>query len=327
MRFSASSHTFIPTFERLARQLRDLCPVGMAVAKEHLRQRTPAWLGHDEDASGPAAVWLTSGVTRSRLRFAEDRPPKGVARVRTWEPGRGAVGKRTFGGVSLRYVALCDVLGFRALLADNGVQWLGEQYRGLTKDLAEASRYEARSHVFSDSVLMYTRPLLIPRMPLHREHLRHHIDGFLAWVAYVVRAAMERGLPLRGGVAAGPCAINAARQLFVGEAIVDAYTLEQQQDWAGVAIHDSCFTWCGTEPSDNYFRHVVQYPIPPNPGLGQSAVLEWSLAWPFASGGVDEDVLIRVAAIADQHVGGLHEARWRNTVDYVTYLTGLRRFS
>ena len=248
----------------------------------------------------------------------------------SWAERRRRIGQRTFHGVSFRYVALCDVLGFRALLANRGVDWINEQYRNLMSDVRQASRYEARSQVFSDSILMYSKPLHEPtvradgtRISVHEDALRHEVDGFLAWVAHVVRAALKHGLPLRGGIAAGPCAISARQQLFVGEPIVDAYLVEQSQDWAGVALHESCFAWTGRPPVDGYFRQVVRYPVPPNARVDRIDV-EWSLAWPVTLDGIDEKTQVRVDHLARAHVGTPFEERWRNTSDYISHLRSLQ---
>jgi hypothetical protein len=49
-------------------------------------------------------------------------------------------------------------------------------------------------------------------------------------VANLIALALINGLSLRGGLAFGECYINPAKQLAVGEPIVDAYLLDKSKN-------------------------------------------------------------------------------------------------
>jgi hypothetical protein len=238
------------------------------------------------------------------------------------------VGARTTKEVSLRYVAVCDVLGFRALLDANGLGWIREKYELLERQVRECSRWEARSYIFSDTILFYSDAIQVPveqdgtlnDLPFFL--LRHRISGFLAWTAALIPTGLEIGLPLRGGVACGPCVIKQSRQIFLGQPIIDAYLVEQSQDWIGIALHQSCFSWFGRPPVEDDFYRLLRYQIPPNGTVPPVAPLEWSLDWPSTADQTNIQRLLIQAA--EQHKGTRFEQRWQNTLDFF-FATAERR--
>lgn len=61
-------------------------------------------------------------------------------------------------------------------------------------------------------------------------------DGIAALMAY----SAECELPFRVGVAFGECFIDQETNRYLGQPIIDAYLVEQNQQWFGGACHPNC---------------------------------------------------------------------------------------
>ena len=74
--------------------------------------------------------------------------------------------------------------------------------------------------------------------------------------------------PVRGAVTRGPMYVNEQLNVFLGEALVRAYELEQQQQWIGVAIDPSVLSAHpdlanGLLPNDSLLGHIFrEYDVP-----------------------------------------------------------------
>ncbi|MEW6299607.1 MAG: hypothetical protein AB1671_18050 [Thermodesulfobacteriota bacterium] len=98
-------------------------------------------------------------------------------------------------------------------------------------------------------------------------------------VGNLIAFALINGLPLRGALAFGECYIDPTKQLAVGQPIVDAYRLEQHQEWLGAAVSADQFR----EPSKVVpLREgcgIVPYPVPTKTKVipkGQLLALDWT---------------------------------------------------
>jgi len=84
------------------------------------------------------------------------------------------------------------------------------------------------SHVFSDSIILVS----------HNDSMA----SCLAVLVYALRTMqylMATGFPIRAGVAYDDMFVDTERSVFVGQAIIKAYDLEQNQVWIGGAIDPS----------------------------------------------------------------------------------------
>lgn len=176
-----------------------------------------------------------------------------------------------------RFVAMLDVLGFKNALDSEPLDNLAARYRQFTIAVESLSKWEIRTVVFSDTVMVYSAPLereviegqarsLAWRLNRNTAEIASGeyeravaVQGelFLNWVAEILRTALRLGLPLRGGIAFGDCVINRSRQTFLGQAIVDAYLTESRQDWVGVALHDSMFDFVPRPVEESEVKQAV----------------------------------------------------------------------
>jgi hypothetical protein len=155
-----------------------------------------------------------------------------------------------------RYVAMIDILGFKALLASvpvmeivaridhllsyvRGMQtyWASSVVTGETSEGSD--RFGGRFHLnemhFSDTIVVWTPP-----SPQSRHDPFTQLQGGLlvSSVARLICRAFLVGIPLRAGISFGECYIDRDRNILVGQAIAQAHEVEAAQEWIGGAIHN-----------------------------------------------------------------------------------------
>jgi hypothetical protein len=141
-------------------------------------------------------------------------------------------------------VAVCDILGFSALLEkqplenviDGSIAWFRSALNHSIhkKDFPSSPPPTAdlytHPHVgvawFSDTVLLYTK-----------QDTDEAIRELLMAVGWLIFETIIQGsTKIRGGISYGEAHIDQENSIYVGLPIVDAYRLEQRQQWAGVAL-------------------------------------------------------------------------------------------
>lgn len=58
-------------------------------------------------------------------------------------------------------------------------------------------------------------------------------------VSSVMRIAIQQQIPLKGAIAQGQITCDISKQLFFGQALIDAYLLEENIHYYGVLVHHS----------------------------------------------------------------------------------------
>ena len=124
-----------------------------------------------------------------------------------------------------RFVAVCDVLGFRDMVRRTSLPELTRKYARVLRraksfiptcvvaDRTSSRLFrDVRHAVFSDSIIVWT-----DRAPGFGV-----ADSFFSYLSTLMGVALVDGFPLRIGVAFGPCAFRSSRGVFLGTALVDA---------------------------------------------------------------------------------------------------------
>ena len=98
-------------------------------------------------------------------------------------------------------------------------------------------------------------------------------------------AALTRGVALRGAIAVGEVTADFGRSIFFGHPIVDAYLLEEDQNWFGVVEHDSCATASGPSESipplgSDEIPLSDVHEVPLNYGRRELSALNWPMLLP-----------------------------------------------
>lgn len=149
--------------------------------------------------------------------------------------------------IGCHWIAILDILGFRQMVKTRKLYWLvqkmeqlfaaAERRKAFRDSRLADGRVRRRSltlgHLhFSDTIMLWTPPM----DPDDGDFNVHAFFQLCNTVADLIALALINGLPLRGGLAVGECYLDAAKQVVVGQAIVNAHLLEQEQEWLGAAV-------------------------------------------------------------------------------------------
>lgn len=138
-----------------------------------------------------------------------------------------------------RYVAFIDILGFKDMVAksthDQTLEVLKKISSWLefiverTKEEFVQNQYmgvEIKPFIFSDSVILFTNTNSI-------------FAGKLLIYAckYILEKALLENIPIKGAMAFGDITIIEEKSIFFGQAIIDAYLLQEEIKYYGLIFH------------------------------------------------------------------------------------------
>lgn len=168
-------------------------------------------------------------------------------------------------------IALCDILGFSSLVQRNpldavvhdAVGWFQQSMcHAMSKDswpdatptLADIDRNALIGiALFSDTILIWTK--------VDEDDALRELIQTVAWLTF---ANISGNTKIRGGISYGEAFIDPANSLFVGTAIIDAYSIESRQQWSGVALTESAVNRVPPFVHDGRFSDwpIVPYDVP-----------------------------------------------------------------
>jgi hypothetical protein len=191
---------------------------------------------------------------------------------------------------SRRAVCFLDILGFRGMLNEKSLTEIAELYDriisqaiGLNRsflinsgsprlfpEMTEDEPY-CICYIFSDSIILIARdddPISCLKLLVH------------AW--RLVQSTLAHRISVRGAVAYGDMYFDPAKSICLGHGLVNAYELEQKQNWVGVAIdkaieeaYPSLFP-PALNPSSIYESLFLRYPVPLKAGgFVHTRTLNW----------------------------------------------------
>jgi hypothetical protein len=142
-----------------------------------------------------------------------------------------------------RYVAFLDILGFKDLV---GRQTHDEIYQKLNK-ISVTNRILQNLHneedenlknftkngrikvvTFSDSIIIFSE-----------KADEDNLNYFIFSVSFIIAKSFDLGIPMKGSVAFGEVSLNFRNQIFFGQAIIDAYILQEEVHYFGIVVHNS----------------------------------------------------------------------------------------
>jgi|GEM_PF-1261973 len=144
----------------------------------------------------------------------------------------------------LYFVALFDVLGFSALVAEQGSEALLATYQDLIAKAVLNTNYTGFGRIkvgpnqygvggfyapvnyayFSDTILLWTTNQFT------------HVSPFLAKCGDLICEALKIGMPLRGSVCFGEAVMHKGSHTFLGSVMVEASDIEKSQKWIGATL-------------------------------------------------------------------------------------------
>lgn len=189
-----------------------------------------------------------------------------------------------------RAVAFLDILGFKQLLQERPITDLAKDYEGAIQHAAALNqRYKSESstptylpnhkagepwcfrQIFSDSIILVAL-----------DDSEESCLKLLFYTRLLFIFMLAQKLPVRGAIAAGKLYHNPGTAVTLGDALTDAYLMEQQQEWAGVCIADSVWDVyanllsAARDPKDAMFYYFLEYPVPwKDVALQAHRILNW----------------------------------------------------
>ena len=165
-----------------------------------------------------------------------------------------------------RFVAFLDIMGFKDRVARNEHDDVLKELEIFQSNISQYVSYhrDANIHIalFSDSILIYSQD--DESSSLHAlADITSHI------MMYAIQ--QEKPIPLKGAIAAGRMTCNQTKQLYFGQALIDAYLLEENVKYYGVLVHHSAERYI----QNNYFPEFRDIKAP----LKSGEISHYELRW------------------------------------------------
>lgn len=149
-----------------------------------------------------------------------------------------------------RFVAFLDIMGFKDRVARNDHNEILNELEVFQSNISQYVSYHREANVqialFSDSILIYSQNDSIDSL-----HALADITSHI--MMYAIQ--QEKPIPLKGAIAAGRMTCNQTKQLYFGQALIDAYLLEENVKYYGVLVHHSAESYLKLEDFQE-FRDV-----------------------------------------------------------------------
>ncbi len=190
--------------------------------------------------------------------------------------------------VSNRLIAVCDILGFKELVRTRPLSVLVDKDLSLFQRLAgfcvkhgsvpdvPPKLVEMRDQGrvgfawYSDTVIIYAQ---------NDEDIS--CRNVLETVGWLVFTSMMTSTKIRAGIAYGEFYADPDNEMLVGPAVVDAYELEQAQQWAGAALTTDAASRIPKRVSTGarYQWWLCEYDVPLKPNAGANCsnlAIDWT---------------------------------------------------
>ena len=150
---------------------------------------------------------------------------------------------------SNRFVAFLDIMGFKERVARTNHSELRKLLTDFNKDITtHIGKYqnsEIELSQFSDSIVLFSKDD-------NQESLKT-----LAEVARgIMQTAIKRHIPIKGAIAQGQLTCDMPKQLFFGQALIDAYLLEENIHYYGILVHHTAESSVLEPENDGIFKDI-----------------------------------------------------------------------
>lgn len=187
----------------------------------------------------------------------------------------------------IRYVAFFDILGFKNWIESEGSRNVFEYIRRFLNLMIRSSLPNSKvnsdmsvnvgeSNIFyinfSDSIVFYTKDDTYDSFST--------IIKVCAQFINIVICGPSRSI--RGAISVGEFYADPESNAFVGQALIDAYHLEEQQDWLGVCLHNDIID------TPNFLKAKNEFPRLFVQSQKQTKSSSYK---PFCINWIDEDVI------------------------------------
>lgn len=150
---------------------------------------------------------------------------------------------------SVRFVAFLDIMGFKERVARNKHQDILASLETFQSNIscyiATHQDADIQMAMFSDSILLYSKDIT-----------SNSLSALADITSHVMMYALQQDIPipLKGAIAAGEMTCNQTKQLYFGQALIDAYLLEESVKYYGVVLHHSAEKYVVEYGASKYFQ-------------------------------------------------------------------------
>jgi hypothetical protein len=137
-----------------------------------------------------------------------------------------------------RYVGYIDIMGFKDLVARKSSDYIYKMMHEIIKATGFAEKiatYLPRKEkdlikimTYSDSIMVYSK-----------DDSPASLECFIDAVSSLSYDLFESGIPHKGAVAFGSMTLDFKNNIFFGQALIDAYLLQEELNYYGVVVHST----------------------------------------------------------------------------------------
>lgn len=170
-----------------------------------------------------------------------------------------------------KYIGLFDLLGFKHYINTHGLQELVERAKRFVRMARGAVVIPGAEGEKRISVLVFQDTVAVTTPTASTEDLRCIIQ----YASGLIGFGFSEGFLLRGAIVRGEAHVD--DQMIVGRGFIQAYEMEQNQEWIGCWVQDHCFEGFPAEvvtDLSSYF--VVRFFIPLKAG---PMLKGWAVNW------------------------------------------------
>jgi hypothetical protein len=162
------------------------------------------------------------------------------------------------------FVALFDILGYAELVKSSRLRDVLSTYEKVKEEIVDMQGgldsigHPITIRSFSDTFLIYTSDTA----NLEQEEIDNALLALFAICGYLFRTANQNKLPIRGAITEGELIVS--NGIEIGQPIVDAYLMEQKQEWIGCWVAEKCIKRISSAARQENLKEktVVKYDIP-----------------------------------------------------------------
>jgi len=139
-----------------------------------------------------------------------------------------------------RFVVFLDIMGFKDFVARRS----HEDVYNMMMNLFDSKSYVARKFknvtepTFMDKEL-YTASFSDSIVLFSKDNSAESLDVITSSAAYIMHDALLKDIPIKGAMAYGKISVDKENQIYFGQALIDAYLLQDDVNYYGIVAHNS----------------------------------------------------------------------------------------
>jgi hypothetical protein len=195
-----------------------------------------------------------------------------------------------------RFVCFLDILGFKDMVMRKSHSEIYEmlsrfskaknKLQNLTKSNLQVY-YDTDNYIvtFSDSIVIFSK-----------SDRFEDLEYLLFSTSWLFNQALKNNIQLKGGLAHGEVSLNKDDQIYFGQAIIDAYNIEEDVNYLGVVAHNSIDEYLSNQnliDSDLFQAYLFESKTPLKSGHITHHNLNWFLDFSSISNKNPQDEKIK----------------------------------